>query len=55
MEEFKKYFASEYQMNNAAAIDLKFTHSMKNKIDKKSNTPLNEHVIAEALSFMIRR
>jgi len=51
MEEFKNYLASEYQVNDAAAIDMKCTHNMNVKIDKTSKVPVNVHSITVALKF----
>jgi len=51
MEQFKDYLASEYQVKDAAAIEMKCTHSMNVKIDKKTSIPMNMHTINVTLKF----
>jgi len=51
MESFKDYLVKEYQIKNAAAIDMKFSHTMSVKLDKESKKPMNMHVITVSLKF----
>jgi len=51
MESFKDYLVQEYQIKNAVAVDMKFTHTMNIKLDKQSKRLLNMHTIIVSLKF----
>lgn len=51
MQHFKDYLVSEYKVEGATSILLKFTHSLSVKIDKKTMKPLNTHTINCTVQF----
>jgi len=51
IDDFKKYLSSEFQVDSATAIELKFTHNLSIKIDKKTKLPINVHAITACIRF----
>ena len=46
MEAFEQYLLSEYQLpQNVVCNKFNYSHSSKNKVDKKSNRPITNHII----------
>jgi len=51
MEGFKDYLASEYQVKDAVATDMKFAYNMTVKMDTKTKIPINMHTVTITLKF----
>ena len=43
---FEDYLIKEFQLENLSSTDIKYTHSLKINVDKKTKTKLNSHVIS---------
>ena len=56
MEAFINYLLSEYQLSDEIVCNnVTFTYSQRNKIDKKSNVPITNHVITVKIDSYDKR
>ena len=51
LHEFKNYFIQEFQLNDLASTEFKFSHSLKTVMDRKSTKVMNNHVITINTNF----
>ena len=51
LHEFKNYFIQEFQLNDLASTEFKFSHSLKTVMDRKSKKVMNNHVITINANF----